>query len=150
MKSQQNLIEIVTRPDLVQTEEQYVFIHDAIVEAIRSGNTEICKEELSGYVEGLTQPIPVKTRQSGSKSDKKVAAGDEDHDEGGGDKDGGADKSGTTSGDLMLMVDPGDPAIGLVNSSILFLFAFFTIKEIVVNGFSCCLQSDLFYLPILK
>ena len=136
----------MTRPDLVQTEEQYVFIHDAIVEAIRSGNTEICKEELSGYVEGLTQPIPVKTRQSGSKSDKKVAAGDEDHDEGGGDKDGGADKSGTTSGDLMLMVDPGDPAIGLVTNSILFLFALFTIKGLVTSvflaAFKCGLQAS--------
>ena len=70
-----------------------MFIHDAIVEAIRSGNTEICKEELSGYVEGLTQPIPVKTRRSGSKSDEKVGAGDEDHDEGGLDKDRGTDKT---------------------------------------------------------
>lgn len=35
---------------LVQTEEQYIFIHDAILEVIESGETNINKEELSKYI----------------------------------------------------------------------------------------------------
>jgi hypothetical protein len=37
----------------VQTEEQYVFVHDALLEATLSGNTEICRENLSKFVEKL-------------------------------------------------------------------------------------------------
>jgi len=60
------------RNHLVQTEEQYVFIHDALVEAMRSGNTEIERERLSDYVEKLhdvvvTPPLAV------TSSSKKVA-----------------------------------------------------------------------------
>lgn len=38
---------------LVQTEEQYIFIHDALVEAIEGGETNICRETFPRYVSCL-------------------------------------------------------------------------------------------------
>nr|XP_023025132.1 tyrosine-protein phosphatase 99A [Leptinotarsa decemlineata] len=38
---------------LVQTEEQYIFIHDALVEAIECGETNICREKFPRYVSVL-------------------------------------------------------------------------------------------------
>ena len=39
---------------MVQTEDQYVFIHDALVEAIRSGNTEVPARSLYAHLQLLS------------------------------------------------------------------------------------------------
>ena len=41
---------------MVQTEDQYVFIHDALLEAVQSGNTEIPARNLYAHIQKLTQP----------------------------------------------------------------------------------------------
>lgn len=38
---------------LVQTEEQYIFIHDAVLEAIESGETNIARDQFPKYVQTL-------------------------------------------------------------------------------------------------
>lgn len=43
------------RNHLVQTEEQYIFIHDAILEALRSGFTEIKSIDITPYIEDIVQ-----------------------------------------------------------------------------------------------
>lgn len=45
------------RNHLVQTEEQYVFLHDALVEALSSGVTEISLESISEYIVKLNSPV---------------------------------------------------------------------------------------------
>ena len=42
---------------MVQTEDQYVFIHDAVLEAVQSGNTEILARNLSMHVRQLLEPL---------------------------------------------------------------------------------------------
>lgn len=41
---------------MVQTEDQYIFIHDALLEAVLSGNTEIPARNLYTHIQKLTQP----------------------------------------------------------------------------------------------
>lgn len=42
---------------LVQTEEQYIFIHDALVEAIESGDTNIHQSKMESYIRSLKDPV---------------------------------------------------------------------------------------------
>ena len=46
------------RPFMVQTEDQYFFIHEAVAEALLCGNTEVPLERLHGYVQELCSIIP--------------------------------------------------------------------------------------------
>ncbi|XP_076462562.1 LOW QUALITY PROTEIN: tyrosine-protein phosphatase Lar-like [Babylonia areolata] len=43
---------------MVQTEEQYMFIHDAVLEAVQCTHTDIPARLLANHVTGLTQPLP--------------------------------------------------------------------------------------------
>lgn len=43
---------------MVQTEDQYIFIHDALLEAVLSGNTEISARSLYAHIQKLTQMLP--------------------------------------------------------------------------------------------
>ncbi|XP_060536953.1 tyrosine-protein phosphatase 99A isoform X2 [Cylas formicarius] len=45
---------------LVQTEEQYIFIHDALVEAIECGETDIMCDSFTRYLEVLQNPESIK------------------------------------------------------------------------------------------
>ncbi|XP_077981464.1 receptor-type tyrosine-protein phosphatase delta-like [Glandiceps talaboti] len=46
---------------MVQTEDQYIFIHDALLEAVQSGNTEVPARNLYAHIQKLTQPEPGET-----------------------------------------------------------------------------------------
>ncbi|XP_069086248.1 receptor-type tyrosine-protein phosphatase delta isoform X13 [Pleurodeles waltl] len=43
---------------MVQTEDQYIFIHDALMEAVTCGNTEVPARNLYTYIQKLTQIEP--------------------------------------------------------------------------------------------
>ena len=49
------------RFSLVQTEEQYIFIHDALQEAIESGETNITLDNLLQHVQDMLSPTNTKT-----------------------------------------------------------------------------------------
>lgn len=41
---------------MVQTEDQYIFIHEALLEAATCGNTEVLARNLYAHIQKLTQP----------------------------------------------------------------------------------------------
>lgn len=43
---------------MVQTEDQYIFIHDALLEAVQSGNTEVLARNLYAHIQKLTLVEP--------------------------------------------------------------------------------------------
>jgi len=48
---------LLNRNYIVQTEEQYIFIYEAINEAIQSGQTEVLARNLLTHLQRLLQPI---------------------------------------------------------------------------------------------
>ena len=44
---------------MVQTEDQYVFIHDAVLEAVIAGSTEVPARNLFVHIQQLMQVLPV-------------------------------------------------------------------------------------------
>ena len=69
------------RNGLVQTEEQYVFIHDALVEAIEAGETHITKACLPKYIHSLQcidvtdeKPNPCKVLEKQYKVIREIGA----------------------------------------------------------------------------
>lgn len=56
---------------MVQTEDQYIFIHDAILEAIQSGNTEVPARNLYAHIQRLTERLGGDT--TGMEREFKVA-----------------------------------------------------------------------------
>lgn len=43
---------------MVQTEDQYIFIHDAVLEAVIAGNTEVPARNLYAHIQSLMQLVP--------------------------------------------------------------------------------------------
>jgi len=56
---------------MVQTEDQYIFIHDALLEAVQSGNTEISARHLYAHIQKLSQTLA--DTSCGMETEFKVA-----------------------------------------------------------------------------
>ncbi len=61
---------------MVQTEEQYVFIYDALLEAVSCGNTEVPARNLYAYIQRLSQTEPPE-HISGMEQEFKVSTSHE-------------------------------------------------------------------------
>ncbi|XP_064626984.1 tyrosine-protein phosphatase Lar-like isoform X3 [Lineus longissimus] len=59
---------------MVQTEDQYIFIHDALIEAIQGGNTEVPARNLFAHIQKLTQPDQGETVTGMEVEFKKLAS----------------------------------------------------------------------------
>ncbi|KAK2726948.1 hypothetical protein QYM36_007700, partial [Artemia franciscana] len=53
---------------LVQTEEQYIFLHDALLEAIEAGDTCISRAQLTRYLTALQSSLPLQTVMEGHQN----------------------------------------------------------------------------------
>ncbi|XP_047224373.1 receptor-type tyrosine-protein phosphatase F isoform X15 [Girardinichthys multiradiatus] len=58
---------------MVQTEDQYIFIHEALLEAATCGNTEVPARNLYAHIQKLTQPPPGETVTSMELEFKRLA-----------------------------------------------------------------------------
>ncbi|XP_038056355.1 receptor-type tyrosine-protein phosphatase S-like isoform X2 [Patiria miniata] len=58
---------------MVQTEEQYIFIHEALLEAVLSGNTEVPARNLYSHIQKLTQTEPGETITGMESEFKRLA-----------------------------------------------------------------------------
>ncbi|XP_041847348.1 receptor-type tyrosine-protein phosphatase F isoform X5 [Melanotaenia boesemani] len=58
---------------MVQTEDQYIFIHEALMEAATCGNTEVPARNLYAHIQKLTQPPPGETVTSMELEFKRLA-----------------------------------------------------------------------------
>lgn len=65
MRSQRNY--------MVQTEEQYIFIYDTLLEAVSCGNTEVPARNLYAYIQRLSQTEPPE-HISGMEQEFKVSS----------------------------------------------------------------------------
>lgn len=59
---------------MVQTEDQYIFIHDALLEAAICGNREIPARHLHAHIQKLTMPEPGEA-MTGMELEFKVGGG---------------------------------------------------------------------------
>uniref|UniRef100_A0A8K9UY06 Receptor-type tyrosine-protein phosphatase delta n=1 Tax=Oncorhynchus mykiss TaxID=8022 RepID=A0A8K9UY06_ONCMY len=66
MRSQRNY--------MVQTEDQYAFIHDALLEAVACGNTEVPARNLHAYIQRLTQIEPAENVTGTELEFKRLAS----------------------------------------------------------------------------
>eukprot|EP00063_Salmo_salar_P066999 XP_014041834.1 PREDICTED: receptor-type tyrosine-protein phosphatase delta-like [Salmo salar] len=66
MRSQRNY--------MVQTEDQYAFIHDALLEAVTCGNTEVPARNLHAYIQRLTQIEPAENVTGTELEFKRLAS----------------------------------------------------------------------------
>ncbi|XP_071025225.1 receptor-type tyrosine-protein phosphatase delta-like [Oncorhynchus clarkii lewisi] len=66
MRSQRNY--------MVQTEDQYTFIHDALLEAVACGNTEVPARNLHAYIQRLTQIEPAENVTGTELEFKRLAS----------------------------------------------------------------------------
>lgn len=62
---------------LVQTEEQYIFIHDALLEAMKAGDTEIHSDNIATAIEELLaeQEVKAETNEVVTKLDVQFKVG---------------------------------------------------------------------------
>lgn len=60
---------------MVQTEDQYGFIHEALLEAVACGNTEVAARSLFSYIQKLAQ-VETGEHVTGMELEFKVGNGD--------------------------------------------------------------------------
>ena len=83
---------------LVQTEEQYVFTHDVLLEALNSGGTDIHRDKFSKYAKELHLPFSTTTKIQETESNDKMS------------KDSDQKKNGALGDSLVLSTETANTA----------------------------------------